>query len=265
MIGCQVVAWLRLLRISNLPTVWSNALAGYVLGWWIVGSERDGATAQRGVSSLLETVQGSGALLAAFSLIYVGGMAMNDVMDAPVDARVRLERPIPAGLIARRAAAGVMVAMLVGGLALLEAHRRFISASHDPWVVVGGVVLVAAVTAYNALHLRMKWSVLLMATCRGLVILTAGVAVDWPFAYHFGWAVAALALAIAGYTLCISVVARGEDEAGPGRKHVVMGMIAGMPMVDAVAMGMIGQWSVAGFCVGCAVMALMGQRWVAGT
>jgi len=66
---------LRLGRVSNLPTVWTNTLAGAVLA---------GAT-------------GFGAefavMLVAFSLFYTGGMFLNDAFDAKFDAAQRAERP----------------------------------------------------------------------------------------------------------------------------------------------------------------------------
>jgi 4-hydroxybenzoate polyprenyltransferase len=75
---------LRLGRVSNLPTVWTNALAGAVLA--------------AGVSFAAWPVV-TAAL--ALSLFYVGGMWLNDGFDAEVDARERPERPIPAGEIGR--------------------------------------------------------------------------------------------------------------------------------------------------------------------
>ena len=73
--------YLQLGRVSNLPTVWSNVLAGIVLG-----------------GAALHVGPAIGLGLAA-SLYYVGGMFLNDAFDHRVDARQRPERPIPAGLI----------------------------------------------------------------------------------------------------------------------------------------------------------------------
>ncbi|MBD5656399.1 MAG: UbiA family prenyltransferase, partial [Candidatus Eremiobacteraeota bacterium] len=71
---------LRLGRVSNLPTVWSNVLAGVVLA----GRPASGA--------------GIVALALGCALLYVGGMLLNDAFDHPLDARERPERPIPAGI-----------------------------------------------------------------------------------------------------------------------------------------------------------------------
>ena len=68
---------LQLGRVSNLPTVWTNALAGIVL-----------AGGQPWTAS---------ALLAGIglSLLYVSGMYLNDAFDRDIDAKDRPSRPIP--------------------------------------------------------------------------------------------------------------------------------------------------------------------------
>src|ERR1022692_2616102 len=67
-------------RVSNLPTVWSNCLAG----WWLAGA-------------------GNGAklpwLLLGMSALYLGGMYLNDAFDAEFDRQRRSTRPIPSGQI----------------------------------------------------------------------------------------------------------------------------------------------------------------------
>jgi len=287
----RIKHWLALLRISNLPTVWSNALAGSVMGFWISAEAQHDVVMGQGAQQLGRSLAQGWPLLAGFSLIYVGGMAMNDAMDAPMDARARPERPIPAGAISRRAATTATVVLLLAGLGLLEMYRQT-NHVNEPWVLVGGLALIVAMQAYNVLHAQTAWGMAFMAACRGLVTWTAGIAYTGPYDLnllesafeatltvislgHFGsihhgaaapWALPALAIAIGAYTLGISWVARGEDAAaGPGRKRVVMGMIAAIPVVDAAAMGLIGQGWVAGFCVGCALLALAGQRYVSGT
>lgn len=74
----------RLGRVSNLPTVWSNVLAGAALA---------GAA---GVSPPALV-----ALMIAISLFYVGGMWLNDAFDAEIDARERPERPCRATITLR--------------------------------------------------------------------------------------------------------------------------------------------------------------------
>ena len=98
---------LRLGRVSNLPTVWTNALAGGVLG----------ATAARGTDPWWAALS---ILLAALalSLFYVGGMWLNDAFDAEIDAEERAERPIPSGAIERQ------TVFLGGGMRALRPQPR---------------------------------------------------------------------------------------------------------------------------------------------
>src|SRR5688500_14958634 len=64
---------LRLGRVSNLPTVWTNVLAATVLAGGAPQSTR------------------TAVVLIAMSLFYVGGMYLNDYFDREIDARERPE------------------------------------------------------------------------------------------------------------------------------------------------------------------------------
>ena len=92
---------LRLGRVSNLPTVWTNTLTGIVLAGGALGSPM------------------TLPLLVALSLFYVGGMYLNDAFDARIDAVERPERPIPSGAISARAVFAAGFAMLALGVVLL--------------------------------------------------------------------------------------------------------------------------------------------------
>ena len=65
---------LALGRVSNLPTVWTNALAGVVLAGGAAGDAR------------------LPWIVLAVSLCYVAGMYLNDAFDRDFDARHRPER-----------------------------------------------------------------------------------------------------------------------------------------------------------------------------
>ncbi len=92
---------LKLGRISNLPTVWTNTLAGVVLAGGAIGDAR------------------VPWLLLALSLCYVAGMFLNDAFDREFDARHRPERPIPSGEVSAITVFGAGFAMLAVGVALL--------------------------------------------------------------------------------------------------------------------------------------------------
>ncbi|HEX5009879.1 MAG TPA: UbiA family prenyltransferase, partial [Planctomycetota bacterium] len=117
---------LRLGRVSNLPTVWTNTLAGALLA---------GAAGFGGEIALL---------LAAFTLFYTGGMFLNDAFDAAIDARERPERPIPSGVVTRGEVFGWGFGQMAAGLLLLAL------AGTAP--ALAGLALAASITYYNWNH-----------------------------------------------------------------------------------------------------------------
>ena len=142
--------WLKLGRVSNLPTVWSNGLAGWALS---------GAALEAGALALV---------LIALSLFYVAGMYLNDAFDARLDARERAERPIPMGEVGRGVVFALGFAML--GLGALIAFTLGARAG------LAGLALAGAVVLYDWLHKRTALSPLIMGACRGLSYLTAAFA-----------------------------------------------------------------------------------------
>jgi hypothetical protein len=139
-------AWLEILRISNLPTVWTNVLVGAVLSL---------AVARPSNPSLLAIP----LAIIAGSCLYLAGMVFNDVFDVEIDRRERPGRPIPSGRVHRVAAASFGTVLLAIGIGL-------------PWfhgVIAGSVAtgIGLMLLAYDALHARTAWSVLLMGGCRG--------------------------------------------------------------------------------------------------
>lgn len=143
---------LRLGRVSNLPTVWTNALAGAALA------------AAGGVP--LETV-----LLAAVALtfFYEGGMWLNDAFDAEIDAKLRANRPIPMGEIGRGA-------VFAGGFAML-AIGTLIAFLLGPEAGAAALALGAAIFLYDWLHKRTALSPVIMGSTRFLSYALAALAV----------------------------------------------------------------------------------------
>ncbi len=153
---------LRLGRVSNLPTVWTNTLAGIVLA----GGHVDDARTL--------------PLLVALSLFYIAGMYLNDAFDARIDARERPERPIPAGLVSRRTVFDFGFGMMVLGETILVALGFGLRAGHAGWPALSGLLLGTAIIAYNWHHKANPWSPLMMGLCRMLVYITAGLAFAVP-------------------------------------------------------------------------------------
>jgi hypothetical protein len=146
---------LRLGRISNLPTVVTNAMAGMAL-----------AGAGAGIAA------GPLALAAiAAALSYVGGMFLNDAFDAPHDAVSQPFRPIPAGLASRSEVYGWGFGMLGGSIVLFLVAGAI--SGTLLLTALAGLVLAGTIVAYNRNHKENAFGPLLMGLCRALVYVAA--------------------------------------------------------------------------------------------
>lgn len=148
---------LRLGRVSNLPTVWTNALAGLVLaggmlspGWLVT-------------------------LLISVSLAYVGGMYLNDAFDADIDARERPDRPIPSGRVSRE----TVFAFGYGMLAVSVLGIGIAGWSSGTGLRAGAAALVLAllIILYNRRHKENPFGPLVMGLCRVFVYVSAALSV----------------------------------------------------------------------------------------
>ena len=174
---------LTLGRVSNLPTVWSNCLAG----WWL------------GSKSWDRDAQPLPLLLAGATLMYLGGMFLNDAFDEAFDRQYRRERPIPAGLISAQAVWQTGLTLLGAGLiclCFLGKTTAFL-----------GVFLALCILAYDAVHKVFTLSPLLMAGCRLLLYL---VAASTGTDGVIGWAVWC-GIALGAYIIGLSHVAAKES------------------------------------------------------
>jgi 4-hydroxybenzoate polyprenyltransferase len=172
---------LRLGRVSNLPTVWTNVLAATVLA---------GGTWQNARTGLV---------LVAMTLFYVGGMYLNDYFDRAIDARERPERPIPAGDIAANTVVAAGFAMLCAGIALLAATGAM--------AAVMGLILAGLIVAYNRFHKGVALSPVTMGLCRAFVYFGAAAAV----AGEVSWQVMLAGFALTAYVAGLTYAARQES------------------------------------------------------
>jgi 4-hydroxybenzoate polyprenyltransferase len=170
-------------RASNLPTVWSNCLAGWILG---------GGGPMSGLM----------LLCLGATCLYTGGMFLNDAFDVEFDRQHRAERPIPSGAITLGEVWGFGVGWLVLGLVLLA------------FFGVGAAfltfLLVVSILVYDAVHKAFAFSPFLMALCRFFLFLTAASAAEEGVTGLAIWTAFALALYIVG----LSYVAKSESTRG---------------------------------------------------
>jgi 4-hydroxybenzoate polyprenyltransferase len=180
--------WLELARISNLPTVWTNVLAGWLLafGKW--------------------EWQPLAWLLVGGSLMYTAGMILNDAADVGWDQTHRKERPIPSGKVSRAAAWSVGLVMLLGGAAM-----AVWGAGACIWLTGA---LVAAIVAYDLFHKPWSGSVLIMGACRTLLYLVAGSAVTGGLGWTEHRELCVKAIVLGLYIVGLSMAARSHGRMG---------------------------------------------------
>ncbi len=167
-------------RASNLPTVWSNCLAA----WWLGGGGN--------VHKLFPLLLGA-------TLLYLGGMFLNDAFDAHFDSQHRRERPIPAGMIEVKTVWQIGLGMLAAGLVMLF--------SIGLTTGMLGLILVGCILIYDAIHKVFLLSPLIMAACRFFLYqIAASTGVNGVT----GWAVWC-GLALACYIVGLSFLARKES------------------------------------------------------
>ena len=176
-------ALLVLGRVSNLPTVWSNCLAGWLLG---------------GAGDLRTFLQ----LSAGATLLYLGGMFLNDAFDEEFDRQHRQERPIPAGAIPPR------TVWIWGGAWLALGAALLIPLGNSTALLT--LLLAAAILLYDAVHKLVTFSPVLMAACRFFLYLVAASTGEYGVTGLAVWS----ALALAAYIVGLSYLARRESTAG---------------------------------------------------
>jgi 4-hydroxybenzoate polyprenyltransferase len=177
-------ALLILGRVSNLPTVWSNCLAG----WWLGGGGNFGKLP---------------LLLFGSSALFTGGMFLNDAFDAEFDRQRRPSRPIPSGAISQAAVWRWSFALLGIGAILLAVLGKITG--------VLTLALLACIIIYNAIHKAITAAPWLMGLCRFWIYVIAGSTGVWGSNGWPIWCGMALALYVAG----LGSVARRKSFRGP--------------------------------------------------
>ena len=165
---------LRLGRISNVPTVWTNVLAGSVIA---------GGGHQPDQIALV---------LTAMTAFYVGGMYLNDFFDREIDARDRPGRPIDAGEISAGTVSLIGFGLLAVGIVLMIPFGLA--------AMICGTLLAGVIVLYDVWHKGNALSPLVMGLCRALVYIGAGVALAGSTSTAMIIGAVALASHVAGIT-----------------------------------------------------------------
>ena len=207
------LAWLRLFRVVNLPTVPGDVLVGAALmsffSW--------------------RAMSGLAAAACASVFLYMFGLADNDIVGAKGDSG----RPIPDGEItlgAARLARGLcLFAALV--VALIGSLPRF-------WWPVA-LALVLSIVVYN----RTKWSVF-MGLCRALNVVCGVACVKIAFTQGDERLVYPVAV-VAGlwflYIWAVTKYSEGEEK-NPGKKRLVGMFVGGIVYLQLLVLIVITMW-----------------------
>ena len=284
---------LRLGRVSNLPTVWTNVLAGTVLA---------GSTPMPFPLGLL---------LLAISIFYVAGMYLNDAFDRHFDAAAYPHRPIPSGAVAARTVFAMGFLGLGAGELLLIVVGYGMEGGRGWPPVIAGLCLAATIIYYNAHHKGNPLGPFLMSLCRAQVYLATALAVAPEFSQRVWWGVGLLV----AYIMGLSYVARQETLArltnlwplallaapfvyslpgalgsiGPAVIYMsfvawivyamwrlmrrtqtdvregVLSLIAGIALLDALLIALAGNLWLAAMAVGGAFLTRLAHRFIPGT
>ena len=203
-------ALLPYLRLVRAPAVFS-ALGDPIAGLLLDDDDFSAGRASR--------------LSAASAMLYLAGMALNDLADRDDDARDRPERPIPSGAVSPRAAALIGGSLLLGGV--LAARR-----GGARWT---GPALAAMIVAYD---FQLKRSATLgpmaMGACRALSLLM-GVEASRGVVTRRG---TEGALLLGAYVAGLTLIARGETGAARTKElRAGAGLVAGALLATAVRGG----------------------------
>ena len=190
-------------RVSNLPTVWSNCLAG----WWLGGGGN---------------FKSLPFLLAGATFLYVGGMFLNDAFEAEFDRRYRKERPVPSGMIALSLVWRWGLGWLALGTVCLFCAGKAAGGL--------GIALAFCIVLYDAIHKLIDFAPVLMGLCRFFLYVIAASTGIHGVTGASVWC----GLALGSYIVGLSYVARRES-----RRDVLqywpLGLLAA-PVVLAIIM-----------------------------
>ncbi len=282
---------LRLGRVSNLPTIWTNTLAGVALAG---ASPWHWAT----VPAML-----------GLSSAYLGGMFLNDAFDRAIDARERPGRPIPSGLVDANTVFALGFTLLLVAVAALSASASAFGVAPAP-AALSGLALAGTIIGYNWSHKGNPLSPVTMGLCRLLTYVAAGLAATallpgrllsaaivslcyligltyvakqesfgsvrnlWPLLFlaapvaygvmHARGPASWIAVAaMACWIVSTLTLLRGQRRVAIPR--VVVSLIAGIALLDAMFLALSGRAWAAPVAALCFVATLVSQRWISGT
>jgi len=172
----KLITAFRLGRVSNLPTIFSNVLVGSLL---------TGQALNLGLFFIL---------LLALSLVYTGGMFLNDAFDVDYDRVNQPNRPICQGEVKRKEV------FVLGFILITLANFLIALYASNLYVVLAMFILSLLVVFYNWYHKSNSWSAYVMAICRALIYIVSGLMMSDVWTIEQSYVAVVLALWVIGLT-----------------------------------------------------------------
>ena len=183
----KFLGYLRLMRPANVVTAVADVLAGVAIA---------------GYFSVEISIVPIVLLCLSTIGLYSGGIIMNDVFDADLDAKERPERPIPSGLISKKAATIFGCIFLFIGIFTAGLYH-----SSSQYLAVA--IMICALVYNRFLKHNLILGPINMGLCRGLNLLL-GISII-PSEIQHWWFLAILPIVYIG---AITMISRGEVHGG---------------------------------------------------
>lgn len=168
----KIHTWLTLGRVSNLPSVWTNILAAVLVAQSALSVEKHTSTdlattpfSTAGALTIELVLMWTVAVL-ALSLMYLGGMFLNDAFDADWDRQHKVQRPIALGQVASFQVWLHGGGMLCLGIVLAGGLYQSVSGHQLAFGWLSALALAGFILSYNYLHKRFVLAPVLMGMCR---------------------------------------------------------------------------------------------------
>ncbi len=219
-LGEKAAAYAQLLRVSNVLTAVADVWMGLIVA--------------RGTLAPAATC----VWLSLGSVcLYLGGMALNDVFDAGLDAHERPERPIPSGRVSKQNASLIAWCLLGTGLVCVTWVANL---EGSPLPALVALTLVGLVVLYNAWLKKTPLGPISMAACRvgnvalGMSVGTGGLLTGGgpgEFPAQFAYIAPGVLVYIAGLTYFARTEATHSSRVTLGAASLIM--LAGLAVFAA--------------------------------
>ena len=216
------------MRPANIVTSWADVLTGFAISGSVVLLQV--GTGQE--IEIMTTLAPLAWLLLATTGLYGGGIVLNDVFDAELDAQERPERPIPSGRASRQGATLLGSVLLVTGV-VAAAQVSLLSAT-----LASGIALAA--TLYDAVGKHHPiFGPLNMGACRGGNLLLGISAVPAMIGEH--WFLAVIPII---YIAAVTTISRGEVHGAKNITGTIALLLIGLVIAGLLSLGLLQDYQV---------------------